>query len=129
MEEGLLENRPTNPNSLSLRLMRGPSVLCSESFALLTMRDPAWFLVPAPPEVMRILSDPLREVVDRWRDLVERVHPGWRANIARNKRITIRADDVETHAAEFAAVYTLLRDLLSRKRHEWRASTGQAIAG
>ena len=105
-------NQRTAPNSLSLRLRRGPSIHCRDSFALITQRDPDRFLLPSPQEMDRILHGPLKEVVGLYEALLRRVSPCWNAHVDRRHRISIDARTVETHAGEFAAVYSALRDRL-----------------
>jgi len=110
--EGFVVNRPTNSNSLSLRLKSGPSIRCHGSFALVTQRDQNYFLVPTPQEMDRIFCEPLKEVVKLWEALLCRIYPCWNAQADLRNRIRIDARTVETHADEFAAVYAALRDRL-----------------
>lgn len=112
-EKGFVENLPVNPLSLSLRLKKGPSVQCADSFALLTMTEPANFLVPSPDEMDRIFQSPLKQLIKPYTDLLNVTYPAWQSHVDGNERIKVPVGNMEQNAAGFAAMYGLLRQLLT----------------
>ena len=109
-DSGLLINRPTNENSFSLRLRKGPSV--KSVFAVLTMRDGVHFLLPSPDEMDRIFNEPLKEVVVLWRKALDVSYPAWSSHVDGNNRIKMKAEATQKHAAAFADAYNCLRTRL-----------------
>jgi hypothetical protein len=72
-KEGFVENRPIDSNSLSLRLKRGPSIRCRDSFSLVTQRTDKDFAVPSPKKMDRIFREPLKGIVKLCEALLRRV--------------------------------------------------------
>ena len=107
-EHGMLANTPIKPTSISLRIKSGKMVMCSGSFALLTMTDKNNVALPAPATMRNILQGPLREVADRWEALLRRMYPTWEPGTDGNGRMKIPANAVEQHAVAFAEVFAPL---------------------
>ena len=112
LEAGFMVNRPTNARSLSLRLVRGPSVRCRDSFAIITQRELDHLLVPEPAEMERVFCGPLKVMAEKWGALLDRVYPVWKSHVDGRHRIRIGADIVVQHACTFVAIFADLRDLL-----------------
>jgi len=98
-------NRPTSPGSISLRLVRGPSVACRSSFALLTQSRTGPFLVPTPDEVRRVFGRRLAALPAAWEKLVTTIHPRWHLHAQGTDRIALAPAILELHADDFESFY------------------------
>jgi hypothetical protein len=113
---GLVINRPTHPDSLSLRLRARPPVVRTSSgeLALLSQRLDATSVVrvPAPDELERTLTPQLAGWIAGWRELLDMTCPEWKMWVDGASRVELRVEAVAAHASQFATIFAALRDHL-----------------
>jgi hypothetical protein len=106
---GYVKNRTWSSRSLSLQLEQVPCMK-GKCLALLTQRDAAVILLPAPEEMARVLGGALAEVTAAWDDLLNLVMPHWPTHVDGNNRVHMETKTFKQNAETFARVFALLAD-------------------
>jgi hypothetical protein len=112
LSAGIVVNRPTHPESISLRLQGSPVVRASgRQVALISQRAnaPSVVRVASPNVLHRTLTPELASWVADWRRLLDRTRPGWEVWVDRVGRIDLPVADLPLHAVAFASVFADLR--------------------
>jgi hypothetical protein len=108
---GWVTNRTISNRSLSLQL-GGVPCMKGKRIALVTQRDRAVILLPAPGEMERVFDGAFEEVTMAWNEMFNHVMPRWQIHLDGNQWIRMEIKDFERNAERFAGVFALLAKVI-----------------